>query len=245
MIKTLVAIEIDLASSLAIRFACQLGGLMNMQIQPVYVKDSHCHDSVLGAGWASRTWEKEMVQQGTEEIAQLVAGERDSCPILEEPKVIYGDREGELLKIAQAEQFDVFIEGAHFPRTAGGVYKRLHTRLYQKIGCPVILVRALRKIEEVQLLCLDIKGTETLANIFRTIWHDCPLPLVLSYSAEATVAGGTNALREAVERACSHLEKAGCTVTIQDRLSGIASGVAAEIMQDCGLIAIAVERAAK
>ena len=40
MIKTLVAIEVDLASSLAIRYACQLGHLIDVEasgadIQPV------------------------------------------------------------------------------------------------------------------------------------------------------------------------------------------------------------------
>ena len=38
MIKTLVAIEVDLASSMAIRYACQLGNLVDVELYPVYVK---------------------------------------------------------------------------------------------------------------------------------------------------------------------------------------------------------------
>ncbi len=82
VIKTLVSIELDLVSSLAIRFACQLGSLMDAEIHPVYVKESSPHDSVWGAGWASRTWEKEMVQQGKAEIAELITAEMDFCPVL-------------------------------------------------------------------------------------------------------------------------------------------------------------------
>ena len=53
MIKTLVAIEVDLASSMAIRYACQLGNLVDMELYPVYVKEppsggAH-HRSGLGA----------------------------------------------------------------------------------------------------------------------------------------------------------------------------------------------------
>ena len=63
---------------------------------PVYVKESPPHESVMGAGWASRTWEKEMVQQGKAEISELITAEKDFCPVLREPRVIYGDREAEL-----------------------------------------------------------------------------------------------------------------------------------------------------
>ncbi len=34
MIKTLVAIEVDLASSLAIRYACQLSSLIDVELHP-------------------------------------------------------------------------------------------------------------------------------------------------------------------------------------------------------------------
>ena len=35
MMKTLVAIEVDLASSMAIRYACDLGNLIPMELFPV------------------------------------------------------------------------------------------------------------------------------------------------------------------------------------------------------------------
>ncbi|MEJ2717040.1 MAG: hypothetical protein P8182_07850 [Deltaproteobacteria bacterium] len=245
MIKTLVSIEVDLASSRAIRLACQLGELMNMQIQPVYVKESPPHESVWGAGWTSRTWEKEMVQQGHAEISELLTAEQDSCAVLEEPRVIYGDREGELLKIAQGEEFDIFIEGAHFPWTVSDLYKRLHSKLYQRIPSPVILVRALRKVNHVQLLCFDAKGAETLTNVVQTLWQGCRVPLVLSYPGKDLDKTEAEVLREAVDRADGLLTEAGCTVTVRDTLSLTPREDAVETLKDCGLVAIAVERAVK
>lgn len=243
MIKTLVSVEVDLSSSLAIRFACQLGGLMNMEIQPVYIKESPSHESAWGAGWASRTWEKEMVKQGLEEIAELVTAEREYCPVLAEPKVIYGDRDSELLKIALSEQFDLFVEGAHFAWTVNDLFKRLHSKLHQKIPSPVILVRALRKVNYAQLLCFDMKGTEILTEVFHRIWQGSSVPLVLNYPAEAS--SQEDGLREAVDRAGSLLTKSGCAVSIRNTLSRDPGTDAAEPVKDCGLAAIALNRTAK
>ncbi len=66
MIKALVSVEVDLASSIAIRFACQLGELTDIEILPVYVKESPPYEAVRGAGWVSRTWQKEMVHKGNQ-----------------------------------------------------------------------------------------------------------------------------------------------------------------------------------
>ena len=50
MIRTLVSIEVDLASSMAIRYACQLGNLIPMELQPVYVKSYPFEEPVTGIG---------------------------------------------------------------------------------------------------------------------------------------------------------------------------------------------------
>jgi hypothetical protein len=208
----------------------------------VYIKESPPHESVWGAGWASRTWEKEMVEQGREEIAELLTPEQDQCPVLAQPMVIYGDKEAELLKIVQAQHFDIFIEGARFPWTPADLYKRLHSRLYQKIPFPVILVRAFRTVNQVQFLCFDAKGTETLTNVVRSIWHGCHVPLVLNYLADDTADTPAAELRDAVDRSRSLLTDIGCTVTVQNTLSLNPEVDAEEILKDCGLVAIAMER---
>jgi len=245
VIKTLVSIEVDLASSLAVRFACQLGGLMEIEIHPVYVKESPPHDSAMGAGWASRTWEREMIEQGKEEISELISAEKDFCPVLGEPRVIYGDREAELLKIAHLENFDLYVEGVHFPWTASDLYKRLHSKLYQKLPSTPVLVRTLRKINHVLLLCLDVAGTEALCELFRKMWKNCPVPLTLAYPAGDATGPDGDALRQAVERARGILEQSGCAVKAQDGLPATPERYAADVLKDHGLVAIAVERHVK
>ena len=155
MIKTLVSIEVDLASSLAIRFACQLGALIPMEVHPVYVKEFASDGSLVGAGWASRTLEREMIQEGKDEISEMITAEMDFCPALNEPRVIYGDREAELLKIMQMEEFGLYVEGSHFSWNATAIYKRLHSKFYKRLTFPVVWVRALRKVNQVLILCLN------------------------------------------------------------------------------------------
>jgi hypothetical protein len=62
MVKTLVAIEVDLASSFAIRYACQLGNLIQMEIHPIYVKFPSPEAPMTGVGWVRHTWEREVVE---------------------------------------------------------------------------------------------------------------------------------------------------------------------------------------
>jgi hypothetical protein len=242
VIKTLVSIEVDLTSSLALRFACQLGSFMNMDIQPVYVKESSPHESVMGAGWASRTWEKEMVQQGKAEISDFIDAEKDFCPLLRQPLVIYGDREAELFKLSQTEKFDLYLEGVHFPWTINEIYKRLHTKIYQRIASPMVLVRTFRKVNQVQLLCLDVPGTRTLTEVFQRIWKNCQIPLLLSHASGESNDNGDYQLREAVEHSREALLESGCTVSVTDKLASIPTDEAGETLKDQGLVAIAMER---
>ena len=158
MIKTLVAIEVDLASSLAIRYACQLGHLVDVELHPVYVKEPPPEVPATGTGWVRHTWEREILELGKEEIQEMLAGEMESCPQLQEPRVIYGDREYELLKIMEHEPFDLYVEGAPYPFTPVNIQRRLHSKFYQRVATPLIWLRLLRKISQVLVPCFDAGG---------------------------------------------------------------------------------------
>ena len=144
MLKTLVAIEVDLASSFAIRYACDLGNLIPMELYPVYVKAPPPEVPVTGTGWVRHTWEREIVAMGKEEIQEMLASEQESCPMLQPPRVIYGDRDYELAKIESQEAFDLYVEGAPYPFNPANIQRRLHAKFYQKLACPLIWLRGLR-----------------------------------------------------------------------------------------------------
>ena len=158
MLKTLVAIEVDLASSMAIRYACDLGNLIPMELYPVYVKAPPPEVPATGTGWVRHTWEREIVEMGKEEIQEMLASEQESCPLLQEPRVIYGDREYELLKIVGQESFDLYVEGAPYPFNPANIQRRLHSKFYQKLACPLVWLRVLRKIHQALVVCPDPAG---------------------------------------------------------------------------------------
>ena len=176
MIKTLVAIEVDLASSMAIRYACQLGDLIDLELYPVYVKEPPPEVPTTGVGWVRHTWEREIVAIGKEEIQEMLAAEMESCPILQEPRVIYGDREYELLKIMEHEPFDLYVEGAPYPFTPANIHRRLHTKFYQRLNTPLIWLRVLRKINQVLVVCQDPAGVKALLPAIQKLWAGCAIP---------------------------------------------------------------------
>jgi hypothetical protein len=242
VIKTLVSVDVDLVSSLALRFACQLGGLLPLEVQPMYVKEVSSPETVMHVGWASRTWEREMVQEGKEEISELISAEQDYCPVLKEPKVAYGDRETELLKVIQSDGFGLYVEGGHTPWNAAALHKQLHSKLHQRLQCPVVIVRALRKLEEVLVLCLDPEGTTALARLFGRLWDKCPVPVVLAVPEADVQADRAGERREQLIEALHSWDNVGVPVKVKQDFPSIHSGHAEETIKDYGLVAIATKK---
>jgi hypothetical protein len=242
VIKTLVAVEVDLASSFAIRYACRLGNHIDMELHPVYVKSARLREETTGVGWVARTWQREVVQAGREEIQAVLAPEADSCPALQEPRVIYGDRGAELTKIVEQEPFDLYVEGAPYPFNPGTIHKALHSKFHQRLPCPFIWLRGLRNIDRVLVLSLDASATAVMARALGRIWGGCQVPLHL---ASPAVEGTDEAkrIREGVTRAAGELEASGCRVVVEDPFPAVGGGPSPEMVNTWGLVAVTVAKA--
>ncbi len=244
MLKTLVAIEVDLASSFAIRYACDLGNLMPMELFPVYVKAPPPEVPATGTGWVRHTWEREIVEMGTEEIQEMLASEQESCPTLQPPRVIYGDRDYELAKIESQESFDLYVEGAPYPFTPATIQRRLHSKFYQKLPCPLIWLRMMRKIHQALVICPDLAGARAVLPAMQKIWDGCAIPLHLALPPQAAHAG-SDPLRQEARNALADLETAGCTVTVKELPDWAAGGPPPATLADYGLVAVPLPREAK
>ncbi|MGC8658626.1 MAG: hypothetical protein ACP5U1_06085 [Desulfomonilaceae bacterium] len=243
MIKTLVSIDVDLASSLAIRFVCQIGAYINMEIHPIYVKEIVSPDYSLEAGWASRTWEKEIIEHGKEEISKMVAAEADFCPKLYDPIVIYGDRQSEVSKVLQEGKFDLYVKGTDFPWNHSELYKMAHNKFYQHLQCPVIFVQSLRKIKKILLLCSNKDSIEILTRTFAKIWQGSSIPLVLVYPERQETTAGAIDLKNMILNAANTLEQADCkTESIQLEPKVFANPTEAKL-ETYGLVAVSLDRA--
>jgi hypothetical protein len=238
MVKTLVAIEVDLASSFAIRYACQLGNLIQMEIHPIYVKFPSPEIPMTGVGWVRHTWEREVVEMGKAEIQEVLASEMDSCPLLQEPRVIYGDREIELLHVMEKEPFDLYIEGAPYPFTPATIYKRLHSRSYQRMSCPLIWLRGVRKLDRVVALFSDPANTGDLVDALGRFFSGSDVPLSLAYAGD----GGNFDMRLVAEKAVTDLADKGCQANLGEAFPVGSGGPPPETLKDAGLVAVALER---
>jgi hypothetical protein len=238
MVKTLVAIEVDLASSVAIRYACQLANLIHMEIHPIYVKFPSPEIPMTGVGWVRHTWEREVVEMGKAEIQEVIASEMETCPLLQEPRVIYGDREIELLHVMEREPFDLYIEGAPYPFTPATIYKRLHSKSYQRMSCPLIWLRGVRKIDRLVALFSDPANTGALVDTLGRFFRGSDVPLSLAYAGD----GGNFDMRLVAEKAVTDLADQGCQVTLGEVYPVETGGPPPEALKDAGLVAVALER---
>jgi hypothetical protein len=245
MLKTLVAIEVDLASSFAIRYACDLGNLIPMELYPVYVKAPPPEVPVTGTGWVRHTWEREIVEMGKEEIQEMLASEQESCPTLQAPRVIYGDRDYELVKIEGQESFDLYVEGAPYPFNPATIQRRLHSKFYQKLPCPLIWLRALRKVNQALVVCPDLAGARMVLPAMQKLWAGCSTPVHLALPPQEGDGGSGEALGQEARKTLAAMEAAGCTVKIKEVADWSSGGPTAEAFKDYGLVAVPLPRAVK
>jgi acetyl esterase/lipase len=245
MLKTLVAIEVDLASSMAIRYACDLGNLIPTELYPVYVKAPPPEVPATGTGWVRHTWERQIVEMGTEEIQEMLASEQDSCPLLQAPRVIYGDREYELLKIVGQESFDLYVEGAPYPFNPVNIQRRLHSKFYQKLASPLIWLRVLRKIHLALVVCPDLVSARAVLPAFGKLWSGCSTPVHLALPPQEGYGGSGDALRDEARKALAAMEAAGGTVEVKEVADWSTGGPDPTMLKDYGLVAVALERAVK
>ncbi len=239
MVKTLVAIEVDLASSFAIRYACRLGHLIQMEIHPIYVKFPSPRAPMTGVGWAQHTWEREVVERGQAEIQEMLAAESESCPVLQEPRVIYGDREIELLNVVEREPFDLYIEGAPYPFTPATMYKRLRSRFYQRLNCPLIWLRSVRKINQVTAWCADPVGTRALVDTLARLFGGSSLPVQVACPKNGA---GSQDMQAVTQKAVADLQAQGCQAALGEAGPAGSSGPPSELVKDSGLLALALEK---
>jgi nucleotide-binding universal stress UspA family protein len=181
MLRTLVYLDADLASSIALRYTCQLAQLVDMKLHSVHVEEPDQDGYAPGTGWVRRTWESTMLKTGEFEIAQLINAEKSSCPKLGAPKMIVGDRESEILREIQRESYDLFVEGSLQSFSAKKLYDKIHSRLYRLIPCPVLIVKNLVDIEKIALIARNEIESKKLISMFLNMFKGAKFKLDLIY----------------------------------------------------------------
>ena len=181
MIKTLVSLDADLASSIALRYACQLANIIEMDLNTMHVREADHQGSPPGSGWVRRTWENALLKSGEAEIGQLIQAEKLSYPALRAPKMVVGDRENEILKELQKEAYGLFIEGALHTFTTTNFYNKIRSKLYRHMPSPVIMVKNLVKLEKMVIVFTEEVESKRLVEKFLKIFKKAHIGLDLMH----------------------------------------------------------------
>jgi hypothetical protein len=246
MIKILVPVAADLASSIALRYACQMSELIQVEIQTIHVKAPSSEGSQLGTGWVRHTWEKTMLTEAEDEIAQLIRAERTHCPSLGEPLIMIGDRDEKILRELQSGSCDLFVEGTIPTFSSSYFSKRLESHLYQDIPCPFLMVKNLMPLHRVVLILSENVDPHKLIQVFTGIFGESNLKVELFYLKSADAAGQeSEGLAEmTLEVTIKALGERGWVPEKSQVISGQARELAVDL-EDHGLLLTGLDRPLK
>ncbi|MBW2096038.1 MAG: hypothetical protein JRI80_14230 [Deltaproteobacteria bacterium] len=169
MIKTLIYINADLASSIALRYTCQLANLTGMLLQTMHVVEPDLEGHSPGTGWVRRTWEKGLLETAQAEISRLINAEGAACPPLAPPKMSIGVREDELLRELEEGSYDLFVEGLLHSYDPSYFYRKLRSRLFREIPSSILLVKNLVNLRSAVLLLEDDLTLRPISSFLKII----------------------------------------------------------------------------
>ena len=168
MIKTIVSLEANLASNIALRYACRLANLIEIELHTIHVMEPDSEGPPPGSGWVRKTWEGAMLTTEQAEIRRMVKAEKASFPRLGPPKMSVGDREKEILYELQSGFHDLFIEGALHTFNSAPFYSKIHSWFYRNTPCPIILVKNLVNLEKVLLvLSSEVNYAKLISKVLK------------------------------------------------------------------------------
>ncbi len=155
MHNVLIALETDLASGIAIRYADQLEKKMRFNMQALHVPDMDKNGPSPGSGWVHKKWEDGVIDNAKKEISKLVKEDLFYCYLTQTPKIIPGEKETVILNEMWGKHYDFFMEGFLHSFEPDRFFEKIDSDLYKKLSCPVIMVKNLINMD----MGLQIVGT--------------------------------------------------------------------------------------
>jgi len=181
MIKALLSLDENLASSIALRYTSHLASLLKLEVQVVHVEQPDKKHHSAGSGWVRRTWERGLQEAGHQVVQRLLKTEKVNCNFAGIPKILVGDRDSDVLEELRYGNYDLFLEGDLNTSNVADFHELITSRLYAKADCPVIIVKNLIANPNVALLCGDGVDQNRLVAQFAKIFKTADLKLDLLY----------------------------------------------------------------
>jgi hypothetical protein len=204
MIRTLVSVYPDLSSVIAMNYACRLSRIIDMGIQPIFVKEPEPGAQAPGTGWVRHTWENSLLGMERDAVDRLIETERDHCAILARPQVLVGDRDDIILKNLLGGTYDLFVEGCLASFEKSELLQRVRSKLYRNLPCPVIIARNLIELSKILIVFDDSVNVDRLLPSMMQLFNGTQLRFDLLYCRLL----GTGSYVEPIEESDAFFSKA-------------------------------------
>ncbi len=180
MLKTLLYVNEDLASSIALRYTAYLNKFVPISLFVTHVEEPGEKEQV-GTGWVRRTWEDGVASSGKRLIDTMLRTENIDCPVAGQSKVFVGDREEKVLYELRSGKYKLFIEGYLNTSNPDQFYEVITSPLYDNAPCPVLIAKNLSLSKKCALLCADSVDPKTLVQESMTILGDSTFAFDIVY----------------------------------------------------------------
>lgn len=175
MHNVLMALQTDLASSIAIRFICQMEELGNFNIQTIHVPDLDQEEDAPGVGFVHKAWEDGVLENARQEISRLMQKEDLVRYRPMPPKILLGERDQVILNELRQRDYDIFIEGLLHSFEPDAFLKKLESELYRNLSRPILMVKNLVKLNRGIQVVGDQNTISSLLPWFFKLWEDLPV----------------------------------------------------------------------
>ena len=152
--KVLVAVDRDLESRLALRYACHMLEHFHAEVDAIHVKKDV--GNIILEDFDIPFLKKDHKKKIDEQAKEVEAAISEACEIcLEgkvpcEPRVLVGDPAEVILREATDKEVDLIVLGCHRPSALREMLLgQIHTQVINHANRPVLIVRELRNITEV------------------------------------------------------------------------------------------------
>jgi hypothetical protein len=163
MLKTLLYINEDLATSIALRYTAYFNKFVKLALFVTHVEEPDEKDKV-GTGWVRRTWEEGVTSNGKLLIDRMLRTENIDCHLAGRPKVFVGERDKEIIYELRGGNYKLFIEGYLNTSDSDGFFELVSSPLCTDSPCPILIVKNLTISKKCVLLCADSVDPEVLVK---------------------------------------------------------------------------------
>ncbi len=182
MWRSLIYLDEDLPSSIALRFAAEQANKTGGRLQVLHVEDPG-KKAAPGTGWVRRSWEQGLIKAGLDEVHRLLKTEKVNCPHISSPKILVGSRDDEVLNELRHGMYDLYVEGYLNTSSTKDFLKLLNGKRFQNTTCPVMLVKNMVPVHNILILAGEAVPFEVLLPYFEKIYgtFDGQLDITMLY----------------------------------------------------------------